>query len=190
MSAVFATKQADRPGVEPIELDRVVPRVYNELRNLAARYMTYERRNHTLNPTALVHEAFLKLAREPRLECCDRVHFVRIAARAMRQVLVNHAESRRAAKRGGGWGQMPLDHVVEFFEVPAVDLLVLDEAIQGLQELDSTQASIVELRFFGGLTVAETSAIIELPIRTVEREWAMARAYLRRQLVSSPRCAP
>ncbi|MFQ5655061.1 MAG: sigma-70 family RNA polymerase sigma factor [Planctomycetota bacterium] len=161
---------------------RLLPMIYDELRRIARRYFHREQVGHTLQPTALVHEAYLKLVNHHNVEFQSRRHFVAVAARAMRQVLVNHAEHRRAAKRGGGWGRVELDDTLSLYEDRSVDLLELDEALDRLAGLDEKQAKLVELRFFGGLTVEETARVLGLSRRTAEREWTMARAWLRCEL--------
>lgn len=165
-------------------LEQLVPLVYEELRELALRFLRRERRSHTLQPTALIHEAYLRLAAQRAISWNDRNHFVGIAARAMRQVLIHHAESRRTAKRGGAWQRVELDNVVSLFEERSLDLLQLDDALKRLQEFDPDLARIVELRFFGGLTVRETARVMEAPVRSIERDWAIARAWLLRELTT------
>ena len=161
------------------------PIVYEELRRLAASALRRERTDHTLQPTALVHEAFLRLAETPGASWENRAHFVAIAARVMRRVLVDHARGRNALKRGNGEIRVPIDDV----DVPAVgqdvDLVALDDALARLALLDERQARIVELRFFGGLSVPETAALIGASERTVKRDWQVARAWLTRELSSS-----
>ncbi len=158
------------------------PIVYDELRRLAAAALRRERPQHTLQPTALVHEAFLRLAGTRDVPWQNRAHFVAIAARAMRRVLVDHARERNAAKRGSGEVRISIDEI----DVPAaatdVDLVALDAALARLAALDERQARIVELRFFGGLTVEETAALVDASARTIKREWAVARAWLKREL--------
>lgn len=161
------------------------PIVYEELRRLAASALRRERTDHTLQPTALVHEAFLRLAEAPGTSWENRAHFVAVAARVMRRVLVDHARGRNALKRGNGEIRVPIDDV----DVPAVgqdvDLVALDDALARLAMLDERQARIVELRFFGGLSVPETAALIGASERTVKRDWQVARAWLTRELSSS-----
>jgi RNA polymerase sigma factor (TIGR02999 family) len=161
------------------------PIVYEELRRLAAAALRRERTDHTLQPTALVHEAFLRLAETPGASWENRAHFVAVAARVMRRVLVDHARGRNALKRGNGEIRVPIDDV----DVPAVgqdvDLVALDDALARLAMLDERQARIVELRFFGGLSVPETAALIGASERTVKRDWQVARAWLTRELSSS-----
>ena len=157
--------------------------LYRELRRLAESVMRAERANHTLQPTALVHEAFLKLAgNEGRFE--SRAHFLGVAAGAMRRVLVDHARGRNAQKRGSG---ATLVTVNDLDDLPRpapedVDLVVLDDALSRLTALDSRQGQIVELRFFGGLSVDETATLVGVSERTVKREWQMSRAWLRREI--------
>ena len=178
----MAAREAVPPGDDEAAA-RLFPMVYDELRRRAAAALKGERTDHTLQPTALVHEAFLRLADLPDRQWQDRAHFVAVAARAMRRILVDHARARKAVKRGSGEIRVSLEDI----DVPAgdgvdVDLVTLDEALDGLALLDERQARIVELRFFGGLTVDETAALIDVSTRTVKREWQMARAWLRREL--------
>ena len=157
--------------------------LYRELRRLAESVMRAERANHTLQPTALVHEAFLKLAgNEGRFE--SRAHFLGVAAAAMRRVLVDHARGRNAQKRGSG---ATLVTVNDLDDLPRrapvdIDLVVLDDALSRLTALDSRQGQIVELRFFGGLSVEETAAVVGVSERTIKREWQTSRAWLRREI--------
>ena len=162
---------------------RLFPIVYDELRRLAASALRRERADHTLQPTALVHEAFLRLVDVPDAQWHDRGHFVAVAARAMRRVLVDHARGRNALKRGSAEVRVPIDDVdVPSGQAGDVDLVALDDALGRLAAVDERQARIVELRFFGGLTVEETAALIGSSPRTVKRDWHMARAWLRREL--------
>lgn len=167
---------------EDLSPEGMVSEVYDELHALAEQFLLLERRGHTLQPTALVHEAYLKLAAGNGTPWTSRAHFVAVAARAMRQVLVAHAVHHRAVKRGRGWRQIALDDVVALFEAQSVDLIALDEALRRLSELDALQAHIVELRYFGGLTMAAVAEVTGLSQRTAEREWSIARAWLRREL--------
>ena len=158
--------------------------LYRELRRLAEAAMRAERSNHTLQPTALVHEAFLRLASDQgRFE--NRAHFLGVAAGAMRRVLVDHARGRNAQKRGRGATLVTVDDLDELPQPAseAVDLVVLDDALSRLSVLDSRQGQIVELRFFGGLSVGETAAVVGISERTVKREWQLSRAWLRREMV-------
>lgn len=164
------------------ELARSLPRLYQDLRVLADHYLKRERRAHTLQPTALVHEVFLKLMRSTNLKPGNSAQFFSVAARAMRQVLVDHARRFKAAKRGGGRRILSLDELGTIFEQQEVDLVALDEALAGLGTLDPRQCAIVELRFFGGLTVEQTAEVLGISGSSVKREWQAARAWLYREL--------
>jgi RNA polymerase sigma factor (TIGR02999 family) len=159
--------------------ERLFPVLYGELRRQAGRYMRRERRGHTLQPSGLVHEAYLRLRAAPGSDWHDRTHFVAIAARVMRQVLVDHARRRQAAKREGC--HVTLDEA----DAPAapVDVLDLEAALRELAALDARQARVVEMRFFAGLDVEETADALGLSARTVKREWQTARAWLQRRLL-------
>lgn len=162
--------------------------VYDELRRLAANALSRERHDHTLQPTALVHEAYLRLADEPSARWENRSHFLAVASRAMRRVLVDHARGRNAAKRGSGAARVSLEdfeQVVVAVPGETVDLVALDEALARLGELDPRQARIVELRFFGGLSVEDTATIVGASPRTVKRDWQLARAWLKREMARS-----
>jgi len=159
-------------------LDRLLPLVYDELRQLARRQLRRERGDHTLHPTALVHEAYLKLAGSG-FDAADRAHLLAIAARAMRQVLVDHARRHNAAKRGGGWQRTTLHDGVRLIEFRADELLALDRA---LEQLDERQRRVVEYRFFGGMEEKEIAAALGISESTVRREWVRARAWLYRTL--------
>lgn len=163
-------------------LDALLPRVYSELRRLAESHLRRERSEHTLQPTALVHEAYLRLVDQRRVDWRDRARFFGLASQMMRRILVNHALARRAAKRGGSATRITLDEAVDYFEEAEVDLIELDDALSGLARLDAAQARVVELRFFGGLTVPETAEVMDISPATVKREWSMARAWLHREL--------
>lgn len=164
---------------------RLFPIVYDELRRLAGAALRRERASHTLQPTALVHEAFLRLVDVKSSRLQDRGHFIAIAARAMRRVLVDHARSRAAVKRGKAEVRLSIDDVdVAAVDASDMDLVALDQALERLAAIDERQARIVELRFFGGLTVEETAVVIGASDRTVKRDWQMARAWLRRELAS------
>jgi RNA polymerase sigma-70 factor, ECF subfamily len=164
-------------------LDQLLPTIYDELRKLARSQLGRERPGHTLQTTALVHEAFVRLVDARQIRWDSRAHFFGITARLMRQILVDHARTRGAVKRGGGVENVPLDEALDL-ATRAVrgDLLALDEALQRLETIDQRQSRIVELRFFGGLTVEETSAVLDLSPATVKREWTLARAWLWRAL--------
>jgi RNA polymerase sigma-70 factor, ECF subfamily len=159
-----------------------MPLVYDELRRLAAGYIARERPGQTLQATALVNEAFVRLVGEKARGFQNRAHFVAIAALSMRQILVQRARARRAAKRGGAPDRVTLDEAMLPSADPAVDVLALDEALTRLAALDPTQARIVELRYFGGLTIEETAEALRLSPATIKREWAMARAWLKQEL--------
>lgn len=162
--------------------DAILPIVYDELRRLAHHYLRNQNPGHTLQTTALVHEAYLRLVNQDRAEELDRIHFVALAARSMRCVLVDHARGRKTAKRGGDRRRVPLDDAVALFESRATDLLALDEALEALGQVSERQARIVEMRFFGGLTTAEAAEVLKLSERAVEKDWRYARAILRRAL--------
>lgn len=159
-----------------------MPLVYSELRKLAQHYLRRERSDHTLQSTALVHEAYLRLAGQSAPQWQNRAHFFGIAAHLMRQILVEHARSRGAAKRGGGATRITLDASLAIAQQNEVDVIVLDKALQDLTELDAQQGRIVELRFFGGLTIEDTSEVLGISPATVKREWVTARAWLFRAM--------
>lgn len=159
-----------------------MPLVYSELRQLAQHYLRRERSDHTLQSTALVHEAYLRLAGQSAPQWQNRAHFFGIAAHLMRQILVEHARGRGAAKRGGGATRMTLDESLAIARQKDVDVIVLDKALQDLTELDAQQGRIVELRFFGGLTIEDTSEVLGISPATVKREWVTARAWLFRAM--------
>jgi RNA polymerase sigma factor (TIGR02999 family) len=169
-------------GGHAAALEQLVPLVYNELRRLAGRYVRRERPGQSLQATALVHEAYLRLLKDDDLTFENRAHLLGIAARSMRQILVEHARARDAAKRGGARRRITLDEAVAAGEPLDVDLLALDEALERLAARDTQQARIVELRYFGGLTNEETAEAIGISPATVKRAWAVARAWLFREL--------
>jgi RNA polymerase sigma factor (TIGR02999 family) len=163
-------------------VDSLTPLLFDELHKLAGRYLRDERRAQTLQPTALVNEAYLRLASWRNVEWRDKVQFLAAAATAMRRILVNHVLAKRAQKRGGTSTPMALDNVAAIFEERTTDLVALDEALEKLAILDPQQSRVVELRFFGGLTIEETARSLTISHATVEREWRLARAWLRREL--------
>jgi len=165
-------------------LEKLMPLVYSELRRLASNYLRRERVGHTLQPTALVNEAYLKLIDQRNAKWQNRAQFFGISAQLMRRILVDHARQRQAAKRGGLEQQRLSITSVEaaMVQEPAVDLLALNEALDELAEMDAQQSRIVELKFFGGLSIEETAEVLGVSHATVERDWKMARAWLRRQL--------
>lgn len=165
-------------------LDRLIPLLYDELRRIAQRRMAGERTGHTLGTTALVHEAFLDLARLERIRWRDRTHFLAMASRAMRRILVDHAVSRKAAKRGGGRRRVGLDDAwPNLLEDPGLDeVLALDEALSRLEGMNERQVRVVECRVFTGMDVEETAEVVGVSTATVKRDWAAARAWLNREL--------
>jgi RNA polymerase sigma-70 factor, ECF subfamily len=176
---VARASRGDRPSLEAL-----LPLVYDELRRLAAHYLRGERPGQTLQPTALVHEAYLRLLKDRPDRWQNRAHFCAIAAHSMRQILIDRARARDAQKRGGGAPRVTFD---ESLPVTApdgqVDLIALDAALERLAALDADQARIVELRYFGGLTIEETADAMGISPATVKRHWALARAWLARELL-------
>ena len=164
--------------------DKLLPLVYDEFRALARHYLAQERCNHTLQPTALVHEAYMKLVDQTRVDWQGRSHFFAVAAQAMRRILVDHARSRQRDKRGGGRARVVLYEAVALSPQKDEDVLALDEALERLAALDARQAKVVELRFFGGLSVEEVAEALGVSKRTVEGDWTFARAWLSRELRS------
>lgn len=163
-------------------LEQLMPAVYSELRRQAARYLRRERRNHTLQPTALVHEAFIKLIDQRNVRWQNRAHFFGVAAQAMRRIVVDHARARHRVKRGGIQHAVTLDEAMIAGEARSIDVLALDEALTRLAAIDERQARIVELRYFAELGVEETAEVTGLSPATVKREWSMARAWLHAEL--------
>jgi RNA polymerase sigma-70 factor (ECF subfamily) len=161
---------------------RLVPLVYNELRKMAARYMRRERVDHTLQTTALVHEAYLKLVEQTSASWENRAHFFGVAAQVMRHILIDHARGHLREKRGGGQPVLQLDEGLVFSPEQSWELLEVDAALHRLSELDPRQGKIVELRFFGGLTVEETAALLGISPKTVKRDWSVAKAWLHGEL--------
>jgi RNA polymerase sigma factor (TIGR02999 family) len=172
-----AWSQGDREA-----LDRLMPLVYAELKRMAHRYLARERVGHGLQTTALVHEAYLKLVDQSRAQWQNRAQFFGVAAQLMRRILVDHARARDAAKRGAGHSPVSLDEAPTVAATPEQDLVGLDAALTRLSELDPRQGRIVELRFFGGLSVDEAAEVLSLSPATIKREWAMAKAWLYREL--------
>jgi RNA polymerase sigma factor (TIGR02999 family) len=163
-------------------LDELFPIVYDELRRLARNYLRLERTGHTLQPTALVHEAYLRLIDQRSVSWQNRGQFFGLAAQMMRRILVNHAVARHAAKRGGHAQRVPLDEAIDVLEARQVDVVALDAALKALEALDARQSQIVELRFFGGLTVDETADVVGISPASVKREWAAAKLWLLREI--------
>jgi RNA polymerase sigma factor (TIGR02999 family) len=171
-------KQGDQ-----VSLDQLVPLIYVELRRIASGCLRKERSGHTLQPTALVHEAYIRLIDQTQPDYQSRAHFFGIAAQVMRQILVDHARSRNAAKRGGGVEKLPLD--LDSLSLSAdrpEQLLALEDSMQALAKFDAQKARLVEMRFFGGLTAEESAQIVGLPVQTVRRELRVAQAWLKREL--------
>lgn len=163
---------------------RLMPLVYDELRRLAARYLSRERSDHTLQPTALVNEAYLRLVDKTHVNFQSRTHFYGLAAQIMRHILVDHARARAADKRGGAALRLSLEDVVEILpEQRAADLVALDEALNALAKFDKRKSQVVELRFFGGLQEEEIAAYLDVSVRTVLRDWKIARLWLYRELL-------
>jgi RNA polymerase sigma factor (TIGR02999 family) len=162
--------------------EALIPLVYNELRRLARLHLRRERPDHTLQSAALVHEAYLRLIRQDHPQWQNRAHFFGVAAQLMRHILVDHARNRAAAKRGAGAPRLSLDEEVALPQARDVDIVALDDALNQLAGLDVQQSRVVELRFFGGLSIEETSVVLGISPATVKREWATARAWLQREM--------
>lgn len=167
---------------DPSAARRLMPLVYDRLRSMAGAYFREQRADHTLDPTALVHEAFLRLVDQTRIGGEDRAHFFAVAARAMRLVLADHARRKRAAKRGGEWERVTLAGAAAGDSGDSLDLLALDEALEKLATLNARHAEIVELRFFSGLSVGEVAQVLDCSKSTIESDWRVARAWLNREL--------
>jgi len=174
---LLAWSQGDRSA-----LDRLIPLVYEELRRLAHRYMGQERTGHTLQTTALVNEAYLRLIDASQVQWQNRAHFFAVSAQLMRRILVDFARARRNLKRGGGAQQVSLGEALLAPLEPDADLVALDEALTALAAIDQRQAQAVELRFFGGLSVEETAEVLKVSPETVHRDWRVAKAWLLREL--------
>jgi RNA polymerase sigma factor (TIGR02999 family) len=170
----------------PEALDRLLPQIYDELRRLASSYLRRERPDHTLQATALVHEAFLKLIDQRAVRWQNRAHFFGIAAQAMRRILVDHARAHLAGKRGAGDRRVSLDEALLVTDAPDVDVLALDEVLSRLAVIDPQQARVVELRYFAGLTMEETAEVMHISPATVGREWTLAKAWLYAELQERP----
>jgi len=162
--------------------DELMPLVYDELHRLAVTYLRRERREHTLQPTALVNELFLKFSEQHRMRWQNRAQFFGVAAHFMRRILVDYARAHYSSKRGGDRYCVSLRNIAAFGAQPDADLLALHDVLKGLEALDPDQARIVELKFFGGLTIKEIAGVMGISHATVEREWKLARAYLKREL--------
>jgi RNA polymerase sigma factor (TIGR02999 family) len=169
-------------NIDKSEADQIFEIVYNELRRVAGGMMRRERVDHTLQPTALVHEAYCRLVDQTRIEWENRAHFFGIAARAMRQILVNYAYKRGAAKRGGDWQRITLDERLSMGTDPEVQILELDDALNKLAEMDERMAKVVELRVFAGMRVEEVAHMLSVSKRTVLKDWKVAKMWLHRLL--------
>ena len=163
-------------------LDEMTPVVYDELRRLARHFLAAERSDHTLQPTALVHEAYLRLIDQHKVDWRNRAHFLAMAATMMRRILINHAQAHKAAKREGSVEMVQLDEAFGVHTDPRIDILHLNTTLERLSELDEQQGKVVELRYFGGLTVEETAEVLGVSPATVKREWSTARLWLMQQM--------
>jgi RNA polymerase sigma-70 factor (ECF subfamily) len=163
-------------------VDALLPLIYDELRSLAANYLRRERPDHTLQPTALVHEAYLRLVDQTRVNWQNRAHFFGVAAQMMRRILVDHARAHKAGKRGADFERFSLDENIDKAVERSHELVALDEALRELAEIDEQKSRIIELRYFGGLTVEETAEVLGLSPVTVKRHWRMAKAWLYGQM--------
>jgi len=169
-------------GGDKAALDRLMPLVYTELRRIANRYLQGERSDHTLQSTALVHEAYVRMTEQNLPEWQNRAHFFAVAAQIMRQILVDHARRHRASKRGGDAYKLALEEAEEQPRVIDVDIVALDDALKSLAEMDEQQSRVVELKFFGGLSIEDTAEVLGISASTVKRDWITARAWLYREL--------
>jgi RNA polymerase sigma-70 factor, ECF subfamily len=166
-------------------LDELYPLVYDELHKLARRYMSRERQGHTLQTTALINEAYVRLVDQRNVHWANRSHFFAISAQIMRRILIDHARRNAYAKRGGGARQVSLDEAATITRSPGTDILRLDEALKSLAEMDPRRSQVVELRYFGGLNNEEIAGVLKVSENTVTRDWNMARAWLHQQLTES-----
>ena len=167
---------------DQMALDRLMPLVYEELRRMANHYMRNERRGHTLQTSALVNEAYLRLVDQENIEWQNRAHFFGVAAQAMRRILVDHARSRNYQKRGGGAQQVSLDEAMTLAGDRAAELIALDDALRELARMDERKSRVVELRYFGGLSLEETAEALGVSVPTVTRDWNTAKAWLMREM--------
>ena len=163
---------------DPQAASKLIPVVYDELRHLAAGYMRRERPDHTLQPTALVHEAYVKLLAQRSVDWQGRAHFFGVAAQLMRRILIDHARGHLRQKRGGEQRKVSLDEALVFSEQQSAEILAVDESLKRLEKVDPRQARVVELRFFGGLNIEETAEVLKISAKTVKRDWSVARAWL------------
>jgi RNA polymerase sigma-70 factor (ECF subfamily) len=173
-------------GGRPDAADRLVPLIYQQLRHRAAAHLRRERRGHTLQPTALVHETYLRLADQRHVDWKNRAQFFGLASEMMRRVLVDHARRRKMHKRSGQWLRIPLGDALASAPAQDLDVLALDELLVRLAAFDARKSRVVELRYFGGLTLEEIAGVLDIAPRTIEREWRAARAWLHSQLADAP----
>lgn len=174
------TRESDE--FDELDLESAYSTVYDELRRLAAYYMRQERSNHTLQPTALVNEAYLRLVKQENQNFLNRTQFIALAANMMRRILVNHAVHRNRQKREGDLVRVTLDRAIDHFQEESLNLLELNEALENLTKVDKRTARVFELRFFGGLTIDETAEVLDISRATVKREWQIAALYLQREM--------
>ncbi len=172
----------DFAGGDKSALDGLIPLVYNELRRIADGYLRHERPGHTLQPTALVHELYARMLGQEQPGYRSRAHFLGVAAQVMRQILIDHARMKHAAKRGGGQQKYSIDEACDAAFVRPSVMIELDDAINALERQDARKARLVEMRFFGGLTAEESADVLQLPVNTVRRELRVAQAWLQREL--------
>jgi RNA polymerase sigma factor (TIGR02999 family) len=166
-------------------IDELLPHVYNELRKISSKYLRDEYRNHTLQTTELVHEAYIKLVGDQNINWQNRAHFFGIAAQSMRQILVDHARKRKSLKRGEGIANISLDEVFEISEKTDDQIIALDEALKKLETIEERSSKIVELRYFSGLTIEETAEVLNISPATAKRDWNFAKAWLYREIVNN-----
>lgn len=169
-------------GGDKEALDSLMPLVYDELRRIAQHYLNNERSDHTLQGTALVHEAYVRLAHQDLPQWQNRAHFFAVAAQLMRQILVDYARSHRASKRGGDVYKLALEDAEEQAQAAGLDIVALDDALKTLSVMDAQQSKVVELKFFGGLSIEDTAEVLGISPSTVKRDWVTARAWLYREL--------
>jgi RNA polymerase sigma factor (TIGR02999 family) len=174
-------------GGDAPALEQLIPLVHGELRRLARRHMRHERANHTLQTTALINEAYVRLVDVRQVRWQDRAHFFAMASRLMRRILIDHARSRGYRKRGGGARTLSLDEAPEVAGAPRTDLVALDDALKALEAVDRRKSQVIELRFFGGLSVQETADVLKVSPDTVTRDWRLAKAWLLRELQAEAR---
>ena len=175
----------DWSGGDEQAMDQLLPLVYDELRRLANHYLAHERSDHTLQPTALVHEAYLRLVETRNRDFRSRAYFFGVASKLMRRVLVDHARKHRAEMRGGGRTKISLDEAIDLPDGQNLDLVALDDALNTLAKIDPRQSRMVELKFFGGLSVDEMAEVLRVSAATIKRDWAWARTWLYREMTQS-----